>query len=146
MNQKGFTLVEILAAVAILAILSGIAVGAVSRYLQKARTTAYERIMESSKEGISNKIVQENHFCSNDDVASNDCKFKIEDMENEDYIESLEDPAKKGTSCSGEIRAWVKDPTQDIVEYSYKLELKCANYEKTVCWGLADTSGCDIIK
>lgn len=139
MNQKGFTLVEILAAVAILAILSGIAVGAVSRYLQKARTTAYERIMESSKEGISNKIVQENHYC----LDADDCIFKIEDLEDQGYIESLEDPAKRGTSCTGEISAWVTDTTKDIVEYSYKLELECANYEKSVCW---NTSGCDIIK
>lgn len=44
LNNKGFTLVEILATVAIMAILSGVAVAGVTRYLEKTRQKAYEAI------------------------------------------------------------------------------------------------------
>ena len=42
MNNKGFTLVEILATIAILGILSGIVIGGVQKYIEKSRQQAYD--------------------------------------------------------------------------------------------------------
>ena len=41
-NNKGFTLIEILAAVTILAIISTISVVAVTRYVEKTKVKSYE--------------------------------------------------------------------------------------------------------
>ena len=52
MNKKGFTLVEILAVVAILSIMSGVAVAGVSKYLSQSKSQAYESMEKSAYDAI----------------------------------------------------------------------------------------------
>ena len=68
-NQKGFTLVEIVAVFTILAIIFGIAVFSIFGYLNKGRTSAYdiaEKSLESSASAAFGDCITgtENEFCS----------------------------------------------------------------------------------
>lgn len=58
MNRKGYTLVEVLAVVAILGILSGVATMAVSHYLSKTREKAFENNRENICVGVKDAILE----------------------------------------------------------------------------------------
>ena len=62
-NQKGFTLVEILATVAIMGILTGLAITAYSRYIDYSRSKAYEYMVKSAQ------IAMENYLLNHPDVT-----------------------------------------------------------------------------
>ena len=58
LNKKGFTLVEILATVAIMAVLSGVAVTATTKYLEKTRQESYKALEASAYSAAQNYIQQ----------------------------------------------------------------------------------------
>ena len=53
-NNKGFTLVEILVAVVIMGILTGVAVPAVTHFIERSRQKSYETMEESLKDAAFN--------------------------------------------------------------------------------------------
>ena len=59
MNNKGYTLVEVLAVIAILSILSGVAVAGVSKYLVKSRQQAYDSMASSAYDAAASYILKE---------------------------------------------------------------------------------------
>ena len=56
LNNKGFTMVEMLGAVAILAIVSGIAITSYTKYQEKVRKDAYEAMETSAFSAAQNYI------------------------------------------------------------------------------------------
>jgi len=91
MNNKGFTLVEVLAVVAILGILAGVAVMEVGKYINSSRKQAYDTMMDSAYAAATNYYL-ENNISDNTEVT-------FEELVNSKHLEEPIDPNMDGVSC-----------------------------------------------
>ena len=140
MNQKGFTLVEILAAVAIISILSGMAMAAYTRYIDYSRQKAYKVMAKSAS------IAAEEYVMDNPGVAveteevteGNTTKYVIKDSDatyitfdeliKGGYLNGAEDPVEKGKDCKGKVTIGVVESYEDggLDQYIYDVDLCCS--------------------
>ena len=128
LNKKGFTMVELLAAVSIMAILSGIAVAAYSRYQDKARQDAYKTMEQSAHYAAANYIQDKGVI-----IPSGTSKtFEVIDLIDAGFLEKLEDPRAKGFYCHNGSTVEVtrtKGSSGTLDEYTYIVKIKCEFYE-----------------
>ena len=133
-DNHGFSLVEILAVMAILAILMGIGVGAYTRYRKKAIESEYELIQ---KNAIS---AAENYFMDN----INDTSVDFDTLVEESYLEKVVDPAHKKETCTGTVKileAIKSDNPEAIQSNKYKVDLTCGKEKR--CMVTNSKLGCD---
>lgn len=153
LNKKGFTLIEILATVTILGILSGVAVIATSRYLDKARNDSYKAMEESSYVAAQNYLQKhnpvipvfterrKNNTVTFDETTSDanlkkvmdgtscktgGCVYKLESstLVEEGFLDEFEDPKSKGTNCGANIYITkTKASGQTLESYTYLVEI-----------------------
>ncbi len=124
-NGKGFSLVELLGVIVILGILSGVAVIAVSRYLNKAKTQSYE-IMEESVYSAA-----QNYVLDSIDEFSGNKTVRIEKLVEDGYLDPLIDPAKKdGSECGGTVVIKSKSASGSgaVDDVTYTIKLVCSMY------------------
>ena len=133
LNNKGFTMVELLAAVAILGILSGVAVMGVTRYREKVRQEAYETMEKSAYTAAQNYILDKGTVVSSS--ATSPTIINIIDLVDEGYLQNLEDPKAKGKYCHADSNVKVTKTERTgtaIDEYTYLVTIKCnGNYTST---------------
>lgn len=132
MNNKGFTLVEIIAAIAILSILSGTAVLAVTKYTNKAKKEAYKNYEANLKSAATNYLTTHPEFAFDESLTLS-AKTLIE----EGLLESMTDPINKDSSCNTNsyvtiLGTYDNDNSYNLT-YNYKVCLKCASYTSPAC-------------
>lgn len=126
-NTKGFSLVELLAAVAILGILTGIAITAYTRYTDYTRKKAYEYMVESAQTAMNNYLL--------DHPAAREATF--EELYEGQYLDKTVDPRNSQEVCRGKvyIHENTDSPTgiaEDVLEKDeYKVSLCCIDYNYT---------------
>ena len=118
-KQRGFSLVELLAVIAILGILSGIGITAYSRYQDKARQKAYDTLVESSISAAESYIM--------DHPGTTDVNFDT--LVNKDYLENSKDAYDKANDCVGTVRITPDVNTEDdqLVKNKFLVDICCAN-------------------
>lgn len=124
MNNKGFTMVEILGVVVILGILMSVAIGGVTIYRDKAAQQSYDTMAKSSTNAVTNYIM---------DYPDDSGAVFIKDLYEESYLERPADPNDEGKECNGVVVYNKNSGTggDKLDSYDYKVHLCCANYEKT---------------
>ena len=128
MNRKGFTLVELLAVIAIMGILSGVAIMAVTRYLNKSKEHAYDTIFNSVKDASINYILDQNIK-----ITVTPTSINISDLVDDGYLETPLDPNKKNEACNGNVSV-VKKNSSDVEteDYQYTVNISCpSGYHST---------------
>lgn len=131
LNQKGFTMVELLAAVAILSILSGVAITAVTKYQAKARQESY-KAMESSAFSAAQNYIQERGIIVPNDGSP--IEIEIEDLVEGEYLPKLQDPSSKSSYCHNGSKVFVskkKGSGTKLDKYTYLVVIKCKNYKSS---------------
>ena len=145
-NQKGFTLVEIVAVFTILAIIFGIAVFSIFGYLNKGRTSAYdiaEKSLESSASAAFGDCITgtENEFCSKYELPKDKYDFQLvylDELIEEEYIEPIKDPEDSSKYCDMEksyvyITNRADMETSKNYDLQYKICLVCGDYQSDYC-------------
>lgn len=122
-NNKGFSLVELLAVITILGILAGGAIVAYSKYKAKAKVQAYDTLAKSSMQAMEEYMMD--HPNTTDPVTINTLYY-------EQYLERPTDASSSENECVGNVTAeHVPAPITDkkLDTYKYTINICCANYE-----------------
>lgn len=122
LNQKGFSLVELLAVVSIMAILTGVGISAYTRYSERAKKDGYTILAQSAISAAEEYIM--------DHPTTTEVNFDV--LVKQNYLESSADPGAKGEICSGTVRI-TPQPTEEgqLASNKYIVDVCCAgeNYE-----------------
>lgn len=132
-NNKGFTLIEILAAVVILGIISAIAVPAVYKYVTKTKDFSYENMYKTVYDAVKNYRINTNDDSVKGFSAPTYTKADINNLVELNYLDPLVDPADKSKKCSAEVYVFDcadKDKTV-LKDHSYSVQLTCSAHSGT---------------
>lgn len=95
-KKNGFTMVELLAVITIIGILSAVAVSSVTQYQEKAKKQDFEMLEKTLKTAADNYLIDH----SGEIPALNNSKtLTANTLLNEGYIADLKDPDKNGSNC-----------------------------------------------
>ena len=118
MNNKGFTLVEILATIAILGILSGIVIGGVQKYIEKSRQQAYDTLASSSVDATKEYVM--------DHPGVKQVYF--DDLLEGNYIDNISNPKDNSSNCSGRVKVNTKKGSNGVLDdYTYNVFMCCGS-------------------
>lgn len=124
MNNKGFSLIEMLATVVILGVLGTIAVVGTTKYINKSRKKAYIVMSQSIYEAAMN--CQTKGDCTTGSYGANNNNNNFTDLVDLGYLDELKNPISGKKHCEGivHIRS-TPNSTSEYKKYSYEVELKC---------------------
>ena len=118
-NNKGFTLIEILATVVIIGIISVASVVGYSQYLKSSRQKAYDLMAKSAANAAAEY--------SMDYMGTSRVTF--DELTKGDYLEYPYDPSDKSKACTGEVLInKLADGIDHLSEETYYVTVCCANY------------------
>ena len=119
LNNKGFTLIEILATVAIMTILVGVATIEVTSYIEKTQRDAYEMMQKTVFDAAAS------YHQKNPSVSG----VAILTLLTEGYLETLQDPSDKNGVCSGNVAITKPSGSGSMLDsYTYQVDLICKKY------------------
>lgn len=133
-NNKGFTLIEILAAVVILGIISTIAVPAVYKYVTKTKDFSYENMYKTVYDAVKNYRIDTNDVSANGITAPTYTKADINNFVELNYLDPLIDPVDKSKTCSAEVYVTeCRNSTDSTVlkDHEYTVKLSCSAHSGT---------------
>ncbi|MEE0015287.1 MAG: type II secretion system protein [Bacilli bacterium] len=127
-NNKGFTLIEILAAVVILGIISAIAVPAVYKYVTKTKDFSYENMYKTVYDAVKNYRIDTNDDSVKGDKVPTYTKNDINEFVELNYLDSLIDPADRSKKCSAEVYVFdCHDDDKTVLrDHVYSVQLTCS--------------------
>jgi len=134
LNSKGLTLVELLATITIIGILSGAITVAYNTYQKKAINQSYETMIKSAGEAAEEYFMDHN----------NTTEVTLKTLAEEKYISNIDDPADKNNhkGCTGTVIK--EDTTRDsnsIEDVKYEITINCTNYKDCRKYPSADEKG-----
>lgn len=123
MNNKGFTLIEILAVVTIMGILMGIAITGYSRYISLSRKKAYDILAKSAEEAMEDYTM---------DYPMEDGTITFKKLVDLEYLERPTDPKSKESVCTGSVKVTsVSNYAENSLDTKeYEVILCCIGYKK----------------
>lgn len=149
-NKKGFTLVELMAVIAIIGILSGIAIMAVSKYQQQTQKKVYENYEKQLKDASVNYYTK---YTGN--IPTDSTTLELDTLISESLIEPLSDPVDNSKKCMATVSVTNQgnvedrkdeDMTQGLdengnitesntvnIDLKYEVCLECSQYKSKAC-------------
>ena len=129
MNNKGFTLMEMIVVIIIIGVIGFIAIPSVSQYVNKSALTtfmAYENSMEdAAKNAVIDCIGNNSSKCSLPNKGDT-LNISLETLIEEGFIDEFKTP--KGGSCDLE-NSYVKVTNRGNLNYKFNVCLVCDDYK-----------------
>ncbi len=130
--KQGFTMVELLAVIAILGIIMGIAIPGVTQYLQKARKQEFETLEDNMKVGIDNYFIDHSSAIP---AINGTATVSAQTLINEGYLDNLKDP--DGGDCdaaASKVTVTRKGDQSDFnMTLNYKICVICSRLKSSGC-------------
>ena len=125
LNKKGFSLVELLAAIVILGIMITLATVAYSRYRQHAKQQAYDTLAKTASEAAAQYTM--------DNPEKEIWSVSFETLYEGEYMSSLSDPGIKNKQCKGDVvlRTLKEETIGSLDTKEYTVHVCCKNYNYT---------------
>lgn len=122
-DKKGFTLVEVLATVSILAILMTVAVGSVYIYSNRTKEQGVETIASSAYDGMVNYMMQNNMMLNSGETFS----LTLEEIYDSQFMDRPTDPYNNGVDCVGNVKVTNQSTssTTGLDDYKYEVHVDC---------------------
>ena len=118
MNNKGFSLVELLAVIVIISTLAILGVVGYTRYIDYTKQKAYDTMAKSAANATAEYTMD---FIGVDSVT-------LADLTELEYLEFPTDPSKKGTACKGKVDITYNENDEGLDTEDYTVYICCANY------------------
>ncbi len=143
-NNKGFSLVELLGVVAIMGILFGIAVQAYSSYINRSRNKAYFTLVQSAETAMNN------YFFDHSSVG----EITFNELYEQNYLERPTDPGDKTKMCKGKVTmesfyavvgTGCKED-QVLDKYVFNTVICCSNYTYSFEYVKNPEKSCDVVR
>lgn len=131
MNNKGFSLIELLAIMTILGLIMGIAIPAYQHYVTDTRKEAYNTLVTTARTAAQNKFMD-------DGLPSGCTSYSIEDLYTGGYMDKPSDPASTATNCGGTVYIKSGSSSSTMETYSINVVLECSVEKRNEC---KDTGG-----
>lgn len=96
-NNKAFTLVELLATIVIVGMLSSVAIAAVGKFQTKATQKDYDAMVVSIFAAAQNYIQQTGYVVSKDEAHPS--VIQVSDLVEKNFLKPLQDPRARGGYC-----------------------------------------------
>ena len=120
MNNKGFSLIELLGVIVIVSVLAAVAIPAVTKYIKKTNDRAYDNIYDSSYSAAQAKYMH--------DLETGNQSYNIGVLYDEGYMDQPIDPANR-SFCDGNvdvIELDVDDASDlEVSQYKFEVSLEC---------------------
>ena len=125
LNKKGFSLVELLAAIVILGIMITLATVAYSRYRQHAKQQEYDTLAKTASEAAAQYTM--------DNPEKEIWSVSFETLYEGEYMSSLSDPGIKNKQCKGDVvlRTMKEETIGSLDTKEYTVHVCCKNYNYT---------------
>ena len=118
MNKKGFTLVELLATIVILGVLSPIGIASTSKYLTQSRKKSYKIMSQTVYEAAMNCITQGK--CNAPTSAYGTVSISTAQLIDYGYLKKLDNPRRGKEDCSGTVTITNKNSNNsEYKKYEY---------------------------
>ena len=155
-NDKGFTLVEILAAVTILGVLSVLVIGGYTRYVDYARKKAYKTMAKSASSAAEQYVIDNPGIAVETEEEEKDDSiiYRIRNVDyapgitfkelvEENYMNGTIDPAVRDKNCTGTVRVGLVESKQkgSIDTYIYVVDQCCTNYSARYTYTMEKKNG-----
>ncbi len=127
-KNKGFTMIELLAVITIMGILTTVAAPAVFKYLTKAKNTSADTMLKSAYEAAEQYMMENNYAPSEVNTTKS---ISINTLVNDQYLEAIKDPTSGNLCNSNDNKVIIKrlpDTEGGLRNYSFQVELKCPQY------------------
>ena len=135
LNNKGVTLVEILAVIIIIGVIATIAAPSVSKYISGTKLTTFVAYEDSMEDAAKNAVLD----CVGTNLSKCELpekgeikEIKLSYLINEGFIDPIK--TSKGSSCDFE-KSFVRVENKGNLNYKFKVCLYCADYtsDNSIC-------------
>ncbi len=129
MNKKGFTLIELMSVIVIIALISGIATISYTSFINQSRERTFESYMDTLHAEVSTYLMKNTNI-----IPSNKETFYLDNLLGSgdvSYINNPADAIDKCTSADVSKDSYIevtRNTTSSMISLSYKVCLKCNNY------------------
>ena len=120
-NNKGYSLVELLAVIVILGIIAVLSIVGYTNYIKYSREKAYDTMARSAANAAGEY--------SMDYLGVN--MVTLAELTEEEYLEYPHDPSNKGSACTGRVDIKRNQNAKGLDTEEYDVTLCCANYNYT---------------
>lgn len=136
MNKKGFTMIELMAVITLLGIMTTLAVVSVSKYLNKSKKTVYRDYEDTLKNATTNYFLNHTGLLPEINDARG-TKVLATTLINEGYLENMKDPQNGSLYCNENSYVIVtrKDNVGFNMDLEYRVCLVCSKYKSSSCEG-----------
>lgn len=145
MKNKGFTLVELLGVIVVLAIVGGIATLAITNYLGNSKEKVYRNYVATLKTTVEDYLIDD--FAKNGNLLPNvggSRTFTLNDLINAKVIEELKDPNGGTCNQTTTIVTVKRDVDTDInFNLTYDVYLDCPRATVT-CTNYTNANDCTL--
>ncbi len=123
MNNKGFSIVEILGVMVILGVILAVAITEYTKYTKKASEDAYD-MMASSINTAAEEYLMDHPTAKN---------VSVEDLHEGGYLDSIQDPLKDSDNCTGKVtyNRTISNQKDKIDTINTTINMCCYKYEYT---------------
>lgn len=118
MNNKGFTLIEIMSVVVIIGIIAITAVVAYNKYLNDTRKKAYDTMAKSAANAASEYAM--------DNIGIR--RVTLKELYEKEYLEYPQDPSDKGRMCNGKVEIKNTENYDGLDTEKYDVTICCSNF------------------
>ncbi len=142
MNKKGFTLIELIGVILLLAIVTSIGTVTLNSYLKSGREKSFKILVNSFEDAVleayTTCLADQNSsdFCTNNiipDIAGEKRIVKLNDLIDNYFIEEVKNPWKTSEKCSGDSYVEATRDDTDSMSFSYKTCLICGTHQSEGC-------------